>query len=196
MRHYVQQKQTVLYWEKDNVYLFSFDPEAKRYFGLSDFGEMDDGGVCYAAYWNTTETRHWPRFFRAPSQFDIVVIHDPKAGDTRVQDNQTKINRLIYILSHGHSLISYWNTKGGAPFRYDYMPLWSKFEAERSLPLLKRQDADTSFVSLDEVDELYERFGGCIRGWMLQGEVWDELVAKVKEVATNSWRQCSGQEYE
>ena len=182
MRHYVQQKQTVLYWEKDNIYLFSFDPKAKRFFGLSDVLEMD-GVMCYAAYWDTTETRHWHRFFNG--LFDVIVIHDPKAEDTRVHDNRTDIKRLIYILSHGHSLISYWNTKGGGPFRYDYMPLWSKLEAKRVLPLLKRQDADTSLVILDEVDELYERFGGCIRGWMLQGEVWRELVANVKEVVKN-----------
>jgi len=181
VRHYVQQKQTVLYWEKDNIYLFSFDPEVKRFFGLSVFGEKSGCGVCYAAYWNTTITRHWPEFFTR--LFDIIVVHDPKAEDTRVQDNQTKIRRLIYILSHGHFLISYWNTKGGGPFRYDFMPLWSKCEAERSLPLLKRQDA--SLVSSDEVNKLYDKFGGCIRGWMLQGEVWGELVAKVKEVVKN-----------
>ena len=79
LRHYVQQrKQTVLYWERDNIYLFSFDPQAKRYFGLSDFYQMDGVTMCFAGYWDTAEARHFPRFFT--QLFDIVFIHDPKAG--------------------------------------------------------------------------------------------------------------------
>lgn len=184
VRHYVQQKKTVLYWEDDNIYMFSFDSEAKRFFGLNDFAELD-GKVCCAGYWDTAKTRHWPDFFNAPSEFDIVVIHDPKMGDTRVALRETHIKRLIYILSHGHSLISFWATKGGGPFRYEFLPLWSKPETVRSLPQLKRQDSTASPLDVNEVDELYNRFGGCIRGWLAQGAVWSELSTKIEEVAKN-----------
>ena len=182
VRHYVERKQTVLYWEKDNIYLFSFDLQAKRFFGLSDFYKMDDGATCFAGCWDTAEAAHWPRVFTR--LFDIVYIHDPKAEDTRVHNRNSGKLRLIYILSHGHYLVSHWLTKGIGPDRHFYMPLWSKSEARRSWPVLQRQGGlDTSFHSLDEVESLYDLFGGCIRGWVLQDAVWRELEAKVREVA-------------
>ena len=33
-----------------------------------------------------------------------------------------------------------------------------------------------------DVDELYNKFGGCILGWVAQSEVWSELQTKVAEV--------------
>jgi len=185
VRHFVLlRKRTVLYWEEDNVYIFSFDKGVRDFFGLSKFAEYNEKELLYAGYWHTAETRHWPSFFR--SSFDMVVIHDPKQSDTRFSSNQSEIKHLIYILSHGHSLISHWATKGCGPYSYDYMPLWSKDEVLRSLPLLKCQDPEASPIGEKEVDKLYYTFGGCIRGWLAQGEVWAELEAKNQGTGPNT----------
>ncbi|KAL3917259.1 MAG: hypothetical protein SGILL_004798, partial [Bacillariaceae sp.] len=191
LRHFIHIGKTVLYWENDDVYLFTFDEKIKSAFQLFEFGAFqgqNDGGtrkICYAARWDVS-TKSYAAIFGSALLQHKVVIHDPKQGDMRVAYNEKRIYHLVYILSHGHSLISYWGRKGGGPDKY-YLPVWSKAEIEKSLPLLKRQDKNVSQISFDEVDSLYCRYGGCIRGWLVkdQGDFWNELVAKVKEVAKN-----------
>ena len=197
IRHYLQQKLPVLYWERDNVYMFSFDEQAKSYFGLVEFADFDlyghdskEKAMCYlyAARWKLDSYNpRWELFFASDFITDMVVIHDPKKDDMRVADEQMNIDRLVYILSHGHSLISHWNSKGGGPDKRFYLPLWSKEEIQGSLSLLKRQDKKGTTITSDQVERLYTRFGGCIRGWLVQDQesFWDELVAKAKEVARN-----------
>lgn len=194
IRHCLHQKMPVLYWEKDNVYMFSFDEQAKSYFGLAEFADFDFHGddnkekaMCYAARWKLDGHPRWELFFASDFITDMVVIHDPKKDDMRVADEQMNIYRLVYILSHGHSLISHWNSKGGGPDKRFYLPLWSKEGIQGSLSFLKRQDKTGTTIASDQVERLCTRFGGCIRGWLVQdqGRFWEELVAKAKEVARN-----------
>lgn len=179
LRRCVQQKQSAIYWERDNIYLFSFEKAVSRAFGLSEFARID-GSICCAGYWNATETRHWSNLFH--NDLDLIVIHDPKDGDTRVVLMEDQIKKIVYILSNGHYLISHWARKGGGPSKYYYLPLWTKREALRSLTLLKQQGPDSEPLKSEDTESLYNKFGGCIRGWVAQTDVWTELTAKVKEV--------------
>jgi len=125
VRHYVLRKETVVYVEQDNIWMFSFDPAAVDLFALEPFVQMDETSMCYAGYWSTSygsNTNLQPLF---TSGLDAIVIHDPEMGDHRIRRMEGAIPRLVYILSHGHDLITHWATKGKSPRKY-YLPLWSK----------------------------------------------------------------------
>lgn len=187
VRYYVLRGETVVYFRDDQIFVFSFDREVISFFGLSEFDEVK-GSMCYAGYWKTESSPRYAALVTS-SHLDKVVIHDPKMGDDRVRQESDIINRLVYILSHGHTLISHWNDKGSTPDKY-YLPLWSKEEAERCLTLLKIQRSEPSSQPLqaEQVGEKCHKFGGCIRGWVVPDpdDFQETLYAKVREVVNNN----------
>jgi hypothetical protein len=198
LRHFlVDHQETVLYWLKDSVYLFSFNLEVRDYFGLRDAdSEMMPNAMSplYCGRWTTKGTSHLSDLIDDETfDFDMIFIHDPDEGDRTLSNMRTYIPRLIFILSHGHSLISLWHAKGNE-MKFYYMPVWSKPEAERGVKLLKmksppgaqgkpkrKSGSSLADLSQNEIDDLYDRFGGCIRGWVSQ-DLWLELDGKIKEV--------------
>jgi hypothetical protein len=198
LRHFlVDHQETVLYWLKDSVYLLSFNLEVRDYFGLRDAdSEMMPNAMSplYCGRWTTKGTSHLSDLIDDETfDFDMIFIHDPDEGDRTLSNMRTYIPRLIFILSHGHSLISLWHAKGNE-MKFYYMPVWSKPEAERGVKLLKmksppgaqgkpkrKSGSSLADLSQNEIDDLYDRFGGCIRGWVSQ-DLWLELDGKIKEV--------------
>lgn len=109
VRHHVLRKETVVYFERDNIYVFSFDPVVVQSLGLSAFTEVKES-MCFAGFWDAKVARYYFDLLSSP-QLKAVVVHDPKMGDMRVCNRAHRVKRLVYILSHSHSLISYWSTK-------------------------------------------------------------------------------------
>lgn len=127
----------------------------------------------------------WTDFLNYADEYNIIFIKDPAEGDKRVSLRAHEVSRLIYIVSHGHSLISHWNSKGH-DFEFFYMPLWTKQEAEQCRQFLKPQTRNAGFDSLaslsqQEIDDRFYSFGGSIRGWVFPA-LWDELDSKLTEV--------------
>ena len=102
LRHFLHVGKTVLYWEKDDVYLFTFDEKIKNAFQLFEFAAFQLDGtskICYAARWDLSE-RGYAAIFGSALLQHKVVIHNPKQGDMRVANNEKRIYHLVYILSH------------------------------------------------------------------------------------------------
>jgi len=189
LRHFViERKETVLYWARKKIYLFSFEERVKVFFGLTD-GEiqvLNDGSqqMLYTGKWNSDgQNTDWTQFISFAEEYSVIFIHDPEENETEVSTHKEDIPRLIFILSHGHKLISLWRAKGHA-IRYFYMPIWTKQEAEQSKQFLKCIDYTVADLHQDEIDNLYRRFGGCIRGWV-NNELWTEIEAKISEIVRN-----------
>jgi len=190
LRHFVvHHHETVLYWIKGVMYLFSFNPEVKDFFALSDSDLiLLPNSSLYHGKWVVEETTHTSNVIFSARRFNIIFIHDPNEDDRKVSDLRPYISRLIFILSHGHSLISHWNSKGNE-MKFFYMPIWTKPEAERCLDFLKPQSSSNpEIISLadlpqEKVDTLHRCFGGCIRGWV-NDNLWQELEGKITEVAS------------
>ena len=193
LRHVlIECKETVLYWARKQIHLFSFDERVKVFFGLKAEEELLSNGsqTLYAGKWDADgQTTDWTQFVHWAKTYNVVFIHDPEEDETEISSRKENIPRLIFILSHGHKLISLWKGKGHQ-IRYLYMPVWTKQEAEQCKQFLKIQGPDVSSASTvadldqEEIDDLYRRFGGCIRGWV-NDDLWLEILAKIAEVVRN-----------
>lgn len=192
LRHFlVDHQETVLYWMKHRMCLFSFTKEVKDHFGLSPAAdEMQPSGLptLHCGKWFTEQTNYWIDVVCKAREFKMIFIQDPEENDKSVTNYRDYIPRLVFILSHGHKLISHWNSKGNE-MTFFCMPIWTKSEALRSLKLLKFQSTKPGINSLSDmppqdVENYYYHFGGCIHGWVAN-DLWQELDAKIREVVTN-----------
>jgi len=164
-RFYVLQKKlTVVYWERGNVYAFSWDEGMKVRFGLTPLATHKNA-VLYFGWWTDGADPSFNDLLRLEN---AIVIHDPRQGFEDVAHNVDGIHRIVFVLSYSHSLISLWKSKDLRPSRYFYMPLWTEQEGIDAFGLWEKE------LSHNE----YERFGGCIRGW-----IFPEMLASLEQKA-------------
>lgn len=131
-----------------------------------------------------TFSNDWYMLVRKSSELDTLFLHDPTEGDRQVTEYRDNIPHLLFILSHGHSLISHWNIKG-IKMNFFYMPTWAYREGLRCLKLLGLHTNGCDQASQEEIThQLFYKFGGCIRGWAVSN-LWDELDSKITEVVKN-----------
>jgi hypothetical protein len=77
-RFYVSKKIPVLYWERDNIYFFSWDTKSRERFNLK---KMSGGGLYYG-YWRYS--RQNADFYDLLVYKDAIVIHDPDVAFTKL----------------------------------------------------------------------------------------------------------------
>jgi hypothetical protein len=77
-RGYVLKKRSVLYWERDNIYFFSWDTKARDKFDLKKMG----GNGLYYGYWDYS--RQNADFYDLLVYKDAIVIHDPDVAFTKL----------------------------------------------------------------------------------------------------------------
>ena len=170
---------TVVYWDKQNVTMFSTDTHYTEKFGLNM--RADIGGVHWSiGMWEPNERALLSEVLMPE---DIYVIHDPAEGFLDGGLRRTA-NRLLVIVSFGHALLGKWYTKGGHPRFSLTMPFFSEDEIMANKANLFFQKTDMVWDE-QRVKHNYSRFGGSIRHWGMRNEeeAWDELKAKVREVA-------------
>lgn len=157
-RDFVIRRMSVVYWMNDSVYLFSWDEGVKAKYGLQEFVQEGEGRTqssLHAALWVNTGSIDFSTLI---GDERMTFVHDPKLNDRTVALTAYKIDRIVFILSYGHDLISYWTDKNVAPHLFLYLPLWTLDEATRGAQLLP-------FVDHTLTLKLFEKFGGAIRGW-------------------------------
>lgn len=163
-----EQKLAIVYWEREHVYYFSWKEEDRERFGLKSTFEVG-GKSLYYGYWTQKAASSSADLW---SEKDVLVIHDPAENYTGVGKSATHIRRSIFVLSHGHALITFWNDKPETrPNPYLYLPLWAQIESTKAFRLWRREPPHDAFLL----------FGGCIRGW-LYPSMWAGLVHKAKDV--------------
>ena len=116
---------SVVYWERDNIYLFTWKEELKEKFGLNNnIIELKNGRKLYGGFWEYGEqTSGFGDLLCHP---DVIVIHDPKRGFNDVGLTTDKIKRIVFVLSDGHSLIDFWQVKGLGPGTEYFLPFRSE----------------------------------------------------------------------
>jgi hypothetical protein len=163
---------SVVYWERDNVFLFSWDDHFKKKYGLKRFGTLPTGRTCYYGFWKS-ENKPLSGLLREDK---VVMIHDPKEGERRVVIEHDVVRRVVFILSYGHDLFEFWGTKGFGPQAIYYCPLWTRAEAENAANLLF-SDNETAV----DIQKLFYKFGGCARAWA-NPDMLDTLKRKAEDV--------------
>ena len=162
------------------MYHFSWDPNATTKFGLAPLlMEEEDGTlstILSAGYWNRRETTLFLDVLADPR---TTVVNDPQKDDVTVATNIAYLDRLVVILTYGHALLDHWKTKTNQIYCNLFLPLWTLEEASRASQLLR-------FEPIRTCGHLFDKYGGCIRGW-LEGPCSTEesLVSKAQNVVTN-----------
>ena len=172
-RSFIRNESSVVYWRNDRVFLFSWDADVTKSYGLSRLA-TDGNKTLSAGLWEKTESIGFATLL---SDKRVVVIHDPKAKYLSVALDAHTIQKIIFIVSYGHDLIGHWASKDLAPHLYLYLPVWTFPEATNAAQLL-------SFIEHNNVKELFRKFGGSIRCWRasLEEEMEKSFREKVKDV--------------
>ena len=178
LRLFVHRKRSVVYWDGNQATFFTQNESFIKLYNLQHTDEL------------LGETWHWGAWMTdavALEEFllckDIYVIHDP-AQDFTFGGTRTLVENLVIILSFGHALIGAWHTKRtGAPKLRLFMPVFAHHEIFDN----KENLFHGKELSDGKLNELYDQFGGTIRHWGQSTEsgAWDELVAKMQDVASN-----------
>eukprot|EP00980_Cylindrotheca_fusiformis_P026664 scaffold16847_cov68-Cylindrotheca_fusiformis.AAC.1 len=95
--------------------------------------------------------------------------------DLTVADFTSLVGRLVVILSYGHGLIDLWHSKDSPIDLELFLPLWTFDEASGVSPLLPVKPGHSC-------EDLFYKYGGCIRGWLERSKMEKGLVAKVEDV--------------
>ena len=173
------------------MYHFSWDPNATTKFGLAPLlMEEEDGTlstILSAGYWNRRETTLFLDVLADPR---TTVVHDPQKDDVTVATNIAYLDRLVVILTYGHALLDHWKTKTNQIYCNLFLPLWTLEEASRASQLLR-------FEPIRTCGHLFDKYGGCIRGW-LEGPCSTEesLVSKAQNVVTNHGHDLLGRTHD
>lgn len=169
-RNFVRKESSsVVYWVNDYVYLFSWDVGVKNHYGLSQFARDGDKTLFAGSWQNKTEMIGFASLL---ADERMVVIHDPKADDFTVALSAYLIRKILFIVSYGHALMGHWASKNLGPHLYLYLPVWTLLESTNAAQLL-------SFIEHNKANKLFQKFGGCIRGWRASlEEKWRSLSKK------------------
>lgn len=164
-RQYTRMGKSVLYWEGDNIFLFSMKPKMVERFGLRKLEvEEKNTGAHFYGYWKYGSVALCPSFRELYCQKEVLVIHDPQENFVNFAKDAATVKTVIYILPYGHALIDAWKTKGGFPESTFYLPTWTEEEAMVGGKLLGLKEG---------LDVMFYNFGGCFRAWrnpaMLEG---------------------------
>lgn len=142
VRSLVLEEGSVVYCEKDKVFLFSWEDGVKAKYGLRDFVKTKDK-ILYAAYWLNTGAIDVSTL---SGDKRVTVIHDPKQGDRTVANLAERIHRIVFILSHGHDLMAHWSVKNLGPHLKLNLPVWTLSE-------VTKVESEVNQIDVNDVNE-------------------------------------------